>query len=145
MKSAIRNVAAVVAGVLLGSAVNMGLIMISGQVIPPPPGVNVADMESLRASMHLFEPKHFLFPFLAHALGALAGGFFASLLAATHRMKFALAVSVFFLAGGIASCFMLPAPAWFIALDLVGAYLPMGWLAGKLSEKVRPSAIRSHG
>ncbi len=49
-----RNAIAVTLGVLVGSLVNMGLIMVSGQVIPPPEGVDVTNMESLRSSMHLF-------------------------------------------------------------------------------------------
>jgi hypothetical protein len=30
--------------------------------------------------MHLFEPRHFIFPFLAHSLGTFAGAFVATLL-----------------------------------------------------------------
>lgn len=48
-------------------------------------------------------------------------------------MKFAMAIAVFFLAGGIASVFMLPSPVWYTVTDLVVAYLPMGYLAGKLA------------
>jgi hypothetical protein len=47
-------------------------------------------------------------------------------------MKFALVIGLFFLAGGIANIIMLPSPTWFTVLDLVGAYLPMGYLAGRL-------------
>jgi len=47
-------------------------------------------------------------------------------------MKFALGIAVFFLAGGIASVAMLPSPLWFSVTDLVLAYIPMGYLAGKL-------------
>ncbi|MCB0583494.1 MAG: hypothetical protein KDD10_29715 [Phaeodactylibacter sp.] len=133
MNPILKNILAVVAGVVLGSIVNMGLIMISGSIIPPPEGVDVTNMESLKASMHLFEPKHFLFPFLAHALGTLAGAFVAALIAATHKMKFALGIGAFFLLGGIANVFMLPSPTWFAVLDLVGAYIPMGWLGGRLA------------
>lgn len=51
----------------------MALILISPSLIPPPSGVNVSDAESLSRSIHLFEPRHFVMPFLAHALGTLAG------------------------------------------------------------------------
>ena len=119
--------------------VNMGLIMISSSIIPPPSGVDVTDMESLKSSMHLFEAKHFIFPFLAHALGTIAGAYVASLIAVSHKMKFALGVGVFFLLGGITNVFMLPSPLWFIVLDLVGAYIPMGWLGGKLTERNQSS------
>jgi hypothetical protein len=137
-----RNTIAIISGVLAGSLVNMGLIMLSSQVIPPPEGVDVTSMESLRSSMHLFEPKHFLFPFLAHALGTFVGGFVASMLAATQRMKIALGVSAFFLLGGIVNVFLLPAPIWFAALDLIGAYIPMGWFAGKLAVSLRPVPLK---
>lgn len=135
MNPIIRNTLAVLAGIVIGSMVNMGLIMISGSVIPPPNGADVTTSEGLKASMHLFEPKHFLFPFLAHALGTFAGAFVAALLAASHKMKFALGISGFFLLGGIANAFMLPSPVWFTVTDLVCAYLPMGYLAGKLAGK----------
>ena len=132
MNPIIRNIAAVVIGLVIGSFVNMGIIMLSPLVIPPPAGVNPADMESLRNSMHLFETKHFIFPFLAHALGTLVGAFIAAKIATSHKMKFALGIGAFFMLGGITNAFMLPSPIWFITLDLVGAYIPMGWLGGKL-------------
>ena len=143
MKSIARNIVAVVLGLIVGSIINMGLIMISGKVIPPPEGVDVTTMEGLKSSMHLFEPKHFLFPFLAHALGSFAGSFVASMLGATQRMKLAMAVSAFFLLGGIVNVFLLPSPTWFSALDLIGAYIPMGWFAGKLAETLRPMSMQA--
>lgn len=130
MHPIVRNILAVIAGIIVGSAVNMGLIMISGSIIPPPEGVDPSNMESLKSSMHLFEAKHFIFPFLAHALGTLAGAFLAALIAASHKMKFALAIGVFFLIGGIVNVFMLPSPVWFTILDLAVAYFPMAWLGG---------------
>ena len=135
MKLILRNVIAVLIGFAVGSAVNMGLIMISGSIIPPPAGADVTTMEGLKASLHLFEPKHFLFPFLAHSLGTFAGALCASFIVLNRRMEFALGVGILFLLGGMANVFMLPSPAWFTALDLICAYIPMGYLAGKLALK----------
>jgi hypothetical protein len=132
MNPILKNLLAFFAGIILGSAVNMGIITISGSIIPPPEGADVTTTEGLRASMHLFQPRHFIMPFLAHALGTFAGAFLAAWIAATHKMKFALGIGVFFLLGGIASVFMLPSPTWFTVLDLGVAYLPMGYFAGKL-------------
>ena len=115
----------------------MGIIMISGSIIPPPSGADVTTMEGLKASMHLFEPKHFIFPFLAHALGTLSGAFLTALIAANHKMKFALGIGAFFLVGGIINTFMLPSPTWFTVLDLVGAYIPMGWLGWKVAGEMK--------
>lgn len=133
MNPTLRNVLAVIAGAILGSLVNGFLINISGKVIPPPDGADVTTLEGLKASIHLFEPKHFVFPFLAHALGTLTGAFVAAKLAATHKMRIALGIGVLFLLGGIANCFMLPAPVWFMAVDVIVAYIPMGYLGGKLA------------
>lgn len=135
MHPIIKNILAVVAGGVLGSVVNMGIIKVSGSIIPPPEGADLSTAEGLKAAMHLFEPKHFIMPFLAHALGTFAGAFVAASLAATHKMKFALGVGFFFLLGGIASVFMLPSPAWFSILDLAGAYIPMAYFAGKLAQR----------
>ena len=136
MSQILRNIFAVIAGIIVGSIVNMALIKISGKVIPPPAGVDVTNMESLKSSIHLFEPRHFIFPFLAHALGTLAGAFLASIIAISHKMKFALGIGAFFLIGGIINVLMLTSPTWFIVLDLIGAYIPMGWFGGKLTEKI---------
>lgn len=128
MKTIISNIAAILLGILIGGAVNMGIIMISGSIIPPPENVNVSDMESLKASMHLFQPKHFLFPFLAHAIGTLVGAFLAAKIAANNKLLFALIIGFFFLMGGISMVIELPSPLWFNITDLGLAYIPMSWL-----------------
>jgi hypothetical protein len=132
MPGLVRTVVALVAGVIIGGAVNMALIMLTPSLIPPPAGVDVNDAESLSRSMHLFEPRHFLMPFLAHAVGTLAGALAAYLIAVTHKLPIALAIGVIFFCGGVAASFMIPAPTWFFAIDLLVAYLPMAWLGTRL-------------
>lgn len=70
---------------------------------------------------------------MAHALGTLAGAFLAAMIAATRRMKFAVGVGAFFLLGGVTMVVMYGGPVWFIAADLIAAYLPMGYLGGVLA------------
>lgn len=135
MHPILRNILAVIAGVIVGGIVNMGIITISGSIIPPPEGADVTTTEGLKEAMHLFQPRHFIMPFLAHALGTFAGALLAGLIAASHKMTFAFVIGIFFLAGGIASVFMLPSPTWFTVVDLVIAYIPMAFLAGKLVTK----------
>lgn len=130
-----RNILAVVAGVVVGSVVNMLIIMVSGYIVPPPPGVDLSDAESLKSSMHLFGPINFLMPFLAHAIGTFVGALLAALIAGSHKMLFALVIGGFFLIGGVMMVFMLPSPLWFSVVDLGLAYLPMAWLGGKLGKR----------
>src|ERR1700740_3460877 len=116
MNPTIRNILAVIAGAFIGSIVNMALITISGKVIPLPDGVDATTMEGLKAGMHLMEPKHFIFPFLAHALGTLVGAIVAARIAITNKARCAYAVGILFLIGGTMNVFMLPAPMWFNVL-----------------------------
>ena len=78
MPNLLRNVLAIIAGVVIGGAVNMALITLSPSLIPPPAGVDVTNAESLAQAMHLFQPRHFVMPFLAHALGTLVGALVAT-------------------------------------------------------------------
>jgi hypothetical protein len=133
MNPTLKNILAVVIGAVIGGAVNMGIVMISGSIIPPPEGVDVTTAEGLQAGIHLFEPKHFLMPFLAHALGTFVGAFIATKIASSHYMRIAFGIGAWYLLGGIAAAFMIPAPMWFIVVDLLLAYLPMAYLGGKLA------------
>jgi len=133
MNPILKNILAVVAGCIFGGIVNMGIIMVSGYIIPPPEGADITTMEGLKESMHLFKPINFLFPFLAHALGTLTGAFIAAKIASNRKMTFAIVIGFCFLVGGVMNVFMLPSPTWFTILDLAGAYIPMGYLGGKLA------------
>ncbi|MCB1022875.1 MAG: hypothetical protein KDB79_00695 [Acidobacteria bacterium] len=135
MNTILRGILAVIAGVLVGGFVNMGILSLGNQVIALPAGADMTSVESMKQTMHLFGPRHYVTPFLAHALGVFVGALLASLIAASHNFKFAIAIAGFFLLGGITAAFLLPAPAWFIAVDLILAYIPMGWLGWKLSRK----------
>jgi hypothetical protein len=135
MRTFLKGLLAVVLGFIVGSAVNMGLILLGGQLVPPPAGVDTSTTEGLKAAMPLFGPAHFVFPFLAHALGTLAGAFVATLVIGRVSRVPALVVGLVFLAGGVASCFMLPAPRWFELLDVVVAYLPFAWLGFALARR----------
>lgn len=135
MSPIIKNILAVLLGLVIGSIVNMGLIMISGSVIPPPAGVDNTTMEGLEASIHLFEPKHYLFPFLAHALGTLVGAIVALAICASHHRAFAYSVAGFFFLGGLMNVILLPAPLWFEAVDLIFAYFPMAYIALRIFKK----------
>ncbi|TQV88828.1 hypothetical protein [Aliikangiella coralliicola] len=131
----VRNILSVIVGLVVGSAVNMGLITVGASIVPPPPGVDVTDPESISASMHLFEAKHFIVPFLAHALGTFSGALGAFFVAKSHQNKFAYGIGAVFLFGGIYASLIIPAPTWFIVLDIAVAYLPMAWAAIQIGKR----------
>ena len=137
MPNLLRNVLALVAGIAIGGVVNMAIIAISPLLIPPPTGVDVSSAEGLSRAMHLFEPRHFIMPFLAHAVGTLAGALAAYIIAASHKSQLAFVIGAVFLCGGVAASFLVPAPTWFIALDLLVAYLPMAWLGIQIGTRLK--------
>lgn len=138
MPNALRVALALILGLVIGGGVNMTLIMLGPSLIAPPPGADMTTTEGLKAAMPLLQPKHFLVPFLAHAVGTLVGALVGSLMAVSKRAIVAYAVGAVFLCGGIAASVMIPAPAWFEVLDLAVAYLPMAWLGLAVADRVKP-------
>lgn len=138
MNPIIKNVLAIIIGWLGGSVINMGLIQ-TGHKLIPIEGIDPDDMMALATIMPTLELEYFIFPFLAHALGTLAGAAIAGLIATNHKMKFSLGIGSLFLLGGIMVNYMLPGPTWFAATDIVIAYIPMAWLGGKIAEKISRS------
>ena len=131
----LRNILPVFARAPVGSLVNTAFVMLSGSILPPPAGSDATTIEGLKASMHLFEPKHFIFPWLAHAIGTLVGAYLAALMGASGKLRLALIVGVLFMIGGIINVTMLPSPVWFSVLDIAGAYIPMAYLGWKFAAR----------
>ena len=135
MNPRLKNALAVIVGIIVGSVANMALVVIGPAIIPPPDGVDVTNMESIRSSLHMFEFKHFVFPFLAHALGTLAGAYLAVVMSASRGMAAAMVVGGFFLIGGIINAVSIASPTLFAVVDLVGAYIPMAWIGARLAGR----------
>jgi hypothetical protein len=134
-KKIIRSILAIVIGLVAGMLANMGLVTLSPMIIAPPENVDVTTAEGLQSSIHLFQPKHFIMPFLAHALGTFVGALVAMKIAQSYEKSIALFFGIFFLLGGISAVAMIPAPTWFNAIDLTLAYIPMSLLAWYVNGK----------
>lgn len=143
MATIVRNILAVVIGLMAGGLVNMGLVTLGPKVFPPPPGAVLTTPEGLAAAMPLLEPVHFVFPFLAHAGNAFVGALVVCLMASSRRAQLPWIVGGLTLVGGIAASLMIPAPVWFKAVDLVFAYVPMTWLAIRVGQTIKPDAPAS--
>ncbi len=130
-----QNTLAIILGFFFGCLVNYGLVFVGPYVIANP--VDMSDVDSLQENMKLLKPVNFIFPFLGHALGTLAGAAVAARLAASHPMIIAISIGVLFLSGGISMVIMVGGPLWFILADLLLAYLPMGILGGMLASRKR--------
>jgi len=134
----IRNIIGVIAGVFIGSYINMFIVSIGPTFFPLPEGVNITTEEGLKAGMSLMQPEHFIAPFFAHAIGTLIATFIAALIAVNKRKIITRVISLLYLAGGAYMVAILPSPMWFNLLDLIVAYMPMGMLGYWLATRFVP-------
>jgi hypothetical protein len=132
MNPILKNALAVLAGFAAGFVAHMALLYLGMSIIPGPEGLDPMNEQSVIDNAHLLTGKHFIFPFLAHAGGALVSGIVAAKLAANNGMRLALGLGVFWLLGGIMNLMNVPHPTWFAILDIAAAYIPMAWLGGKI-------------
>lgn len=135
MNTTLKTILIIVGALIVGGALNMGIIIFGHALVPAPEGVNPQDVESIKANAHLYTAQHFFVPFLAHALGTLTGAFLAAKFTPNNQKRNALIVGAIFLLGGISMAFSIPGFWMFSIVDLLFAYIPMallGWsLAGK--------------
>ena len=127
MKLLFKNIGAIILGIIIGIIINMGFIIIGGIVVPFSENLDPMNANS-------WNIKYFLFPFLAHAIGTFSGAFAASKVSKNYHIIIPMIVGLYFLFGGIYMVMILPAPTWFICIDLILCYLPMallGWYLNK--------------
>tara|TARA_Y100001960_G_C14491261_1_gene736828 strand:+ start:459 stop:842 length:384 start_codon:yes stop_codon:yes gene_type:complete len=127
MRVILKNIGIIALGIIIGMIINMGLIILGGIIIAP--SDNFEPMNALN-----WDLKYFIFPFLAHALGTFSGTFIVSKLSKKTNIAIPLIVGFYFLSGGVYMATILPAPIWFILLDITVGYIPMALLGWKLAK-----------
>ena len=130
MKKILTNIGIIILGIIIGMILNMGLIIFGGIIFTPTE--NIEPMNAIN-----WDLKYFIFPFLAHSVGTLSGSFLVSKLSRNSNIIFPLIVGLYFLSGGIYMVTILPAPMWFVFLDLIVCYIPMsliGWRISNISK-----------
>ena len=127
MKKIFKNIGIIILGIIIGMIVNMSLIILGGKIFTPTE--NLEPMNAIN-----WDLKYFIFPFLAHSVGTLSGAFIVSKLSKKSHIIFPLIVGLYFLSGGIYMVTILPAPMWFILLDLIICYIPMSLIGWRISK-----------
>jgi len=135
MKSTFRHIAAFIVAWIVGSIINLAIVNIGPYIIPLPEGADISSAEALAASMNLFKPQNFIFPFLGHALGTMVGAFAVAKMVSSHKLKWGMAIGLLFFFGGIAAIVMMGGPLWFKVIDLLCAYFPMAWIGSKIAMR----------
>lgn len=118
----LRNILAVVAGLVAGVVVVSAIELAGWRVFPLPQGVDPMDPEQLKAAIPFLPVGSFIFVIAAHGIGSFAGSAVA-ISAGRRRARFGWIIGAVFLAMTILNLLMIPSPLWFIAADLATVIL----------------------
>ncbi len=136
MKKTIYTILWVVLSVVFGSLINGLIIYIAPLLIKYPAGVSFETEASTIESMKLLHPIHFVIPFVAHALGTFISTLLMAIYIKSKYLMVAFIISVLYLVAGIMNVMMYPSPIWFVVLDLLVAYIPMGYIGAIIGFKI---------
>ena len=107
----VRNILAVLAGLIVGNLAIMGLHYLGIYFYPLPEGTNIDDMNAIAEYMKIASLGSLLMVMFAHIGGTFIAGIAATLL--SKEMYVAYIVGGFFTIMGIWNLYLLPHPIWF--------------------------------
>lgn len=135
----LRDLIAVVLGMLAGMAVNMSLVLLSMFLYPMPKGVGFDDSEAMSAYFATIPATGFLIVLAAHLGQSFFGGLVAALLSSDRPRAMALIIGVLSLIAGVSNLIDLPLPAW-MWIEVPG-YLLVAWLAASLAIRLKRGPV----
>ena len=135
MRSALRSIAAVVAGFIAASIVMMIVETINGRVLHPELGKaaeGVTDRETIRVLLATAPVGAFLVVIAGWILGGVAGGWVTARLAAQAAAGHGLVLGALLTLAGVANNLMIPPPLWFWVASLV-VLMPAAQVGARLA------------
>lgn len=130
----LRNIGAVFAGLIVGMAFNMAVIMLNATVLfPMPPGSDMNDPADMNAYVAGLPTAAFLVVLVAHLGQAFFGGYVAARLGRASPVLLSMIIGVLSLVGGVLNMMSIQGPTWmYIELPL---YLALAFAAGRLVRR----------
>ncbi|MBT8112019.1 MAG: hypothetical protein KJO27_14975 [Gammaproteobacteria bacterium] len=123
----LKNIAAGIAGVVIAGVFVWLVEMVGHSVYPPPPNLDFADADAMRAYIDRLPLGALLFVAAAWFIGTLGGTFSACKIGTAKPIVFAGVVGGLMLLGTAANLIMIPHPLWFSILGIVGIIVA-AWL-----------------
>ena len=132
MNPLLKNIITVILGLVAGMVAMSAGHLLSNEIMPPPEGMDLSNMESFAANADKLTTVHWMLALLSHALGPLVSGFIAGKFLASHHTKILWGIGIVWTILGIMNLMMIPHPMWFKLMDVL-IYLPMTFLGAKLA------------
>ncbi|MDH3491867.1 MAG: hypothetical protein OEM20_07660 [Gammaproteobacteria bacterium] len=133
-----KNIGAGIAGIAIAIAIVWLIETVGHSVYPPPPNLNFADADAMRAYTSTLPIGAFLFVGGAWFVATLCGTFAACKIGDAKPLVFAGVVGGLMLIATAANLIMIPHPLWFSILGVAGiivaAWLGMTLGAGSSSN-----------
>ena len=117
--SIVRSVGAVLAGLAAAMFFIVGTEAVWAVVYPPPPGVDLHDIEACKAHITQLPADAFVIAEAGWGLAVLTGSWVATRLGPGRHPAHGNAVGSILLMAAVANMLMLPYPIWFWGLNLV--------------------------
>jgi len=128
----LTRILAGLAGIVAALAV-IALTQRLGHIVyPPPPDLDVRDIEAFREFTANMPLMALLFVLLAYYAGSLVGTFVAGWIAGFRTLIYTGVIGGLVLAGTIANLSQIPHPLWFSVLAVIGIPL-FAYLGGRLA------------
>ena len=127
----IRNILAVIVGLVVGNIAIMGLHYLGMVLYPFPEGLDMNDMKAIAEYISIAPLGSLLFVMLAHILGTFIAGISTALV--TKNIILIYIIGGFFTLSGIYNLYMLPHPLWF-NIEVI-FYFPAAIYGHKLISK----------
>ena len=134
-----KNIGAGIAGVVIAIAIVWLIEMVGHSVYPPPPKLDFADADAMRAYTSRLPIGAFLFVGGAWFVATLCGTFAACKIGTAKPIVFAGVVGGLMLSATAANLMMIPHPLWFSMLGVVGIIVA-AWLGMTLGTSTASEA-----
>ena len=130
----VRNVIAVLIGIVVAFLVIMGIQMINFSLYPFPEGLDQNDSEAMKEYAESLPSLAYIIVLLSYFFGTLIASFVAVKIAQTHHKVIALIIGGFLLVMAIINMFRISHPIWFVILCLL-IFIPTALLGHKLATR----------
>jgi len=130
----VRNVLAVLAGLLVAGFTVFVVETIGHTVYPPPVGFDPTNPAGMAAIMGQAPFGALLFVIVAYACGACAGGAVAARLRPAAPIAHAITVGLVLTGAGVLNLLTIPHPVW-MAIATAVVFVPAAWLGGRFLDR----------
>jgi len=115
----LRNVLAVIGGIIVATLAFMGFERIGHIFFPLPPGLDPADHEAMSAYAQTLPAIALSIVLAGWAIGSFVCGMVIRLISKKSDRTSAYIAGLFLTTAGIVDIFMLPHPVWFIVAGII--------------------------